>query len=86
MDACIGPILAGILTLPELSRLSCKDTILLAVLVLGLAGPFLLTSWDKSFPGFYGPIHSVTSRIGDCERPHGRPPIGVLIVTAALPA
>lgn len=52
---CIGPILAGILTLAGAQQTVMQGTILLAVYSLGLAVPFLLTSLGLNhFLAFYG--------------------------------
>jgi cytochrome c-type biogenesis protein len=52
---CIGPILAGILTLAADSGTVAKGILLLAVYSLGLAVPFLLTSLGiERFLSFYG--------------------------------
>jgi cytochrome c-type biogenesis protein len=46
---CIGPILAGILTLAAAQDTLSKGMFLLAIYSLGLAVPFLLTSlWEWS--------------------------------------
>jgi cytochrome c-type biogenesis protein len=52
---CIGPILGVILTLAASEHTLQRGMVLLAVYSLGLAVPFLLTSWGiNSFLKFYG--------------------------------
>jgi len=52
---CIGPILAGILTIASTSQTVMQGVLLLAVYSLGLGIPFLLTSLGlNKFLAFYG--------------------------------
>jgi cytochrome c-type biogenesis protein len=52
---CIGPILAGILTLASTKQTVAQGVFLLAVYSMGLGIPFLMTSLGlKQFLGFYG--------------------------------
>ncbi len=52
---CVGPILGAILTLAASESTLARGTMLLAVYSLGLAVPFLLTSWGiNAFLKFYG--------------------------------
>lgn len=52
---CIGPILAGILTLASMKETVLEGVSLLAIYSLGLGVPFLLTSLGlKKFLSFYG--------------------------------
>lgn len=75
---CIGPILAGVLTLASTSETVYQGMGLLSVYALGLGIPFMLAA--LAFDRFLGVSRKVRRHLGTIERVGG----GIMVVTGVL--
>jgi len=75
---CIGPILAGVLTLASTSETVGQGMLLLSVYALGLGIPFLLAA--LAFDRFLGVSQKVKRHLGTIERIGG----AIMVVTGVL--